>query len=349
MTLTSKILRRLERTGQSLAGLAPILTAIALSACSGDDGARASSMRRGTTPEERAPGEITLPEVTPSSGFPAKVKNYDGHTAVLEAPPQRILAGNASLLDGLLPLIDPGRMPALPSTALSYSSLTEGPGIWGEVPLLKHFDAEEILEPNPDLVVIHAYQAGPAIDRIIERDVPVVVFPVCASWKHLIEQIECLARLVGEQERGSKAIAALEERRHALQEKGPRSGLRVLPYGNYGSGGMTAGAGTTWQIMIELAGMRNAAAEAGLDGHPDIDFEQLLSIDPDFILIAKSEGQSGSGALEILTSEPLLADLRAIRDQRFLVLPEYLYSSASQELLSAAERIAEQADAQLTN
>lgn len=322
-----------------------LLLALPLASCSEEGTTRASESVAGTSGEESVAG---LPDITPATGFPAKIKNHDGRTALLNEAPVRVMAGNASLLDGLVLLLDPQRMAALPSTAFSYSSLSEEPGAWAEVPLLKKFDAEEILEPNPDLVVIHAYQSNSSIDRIIERDVPVVVLPVAGTWKEILAQVSCLARLVDEEERGAQVIEGLEERRRALQAKAPRSGLRVLPYGNYGSGGTTAGAGTTWQVMIELAGMRNAAAEAGLDGHPDIDFEQLLSIDPDFFLIAKSEGQSGSGALEILKGEPLLADLRAVREQRFLILPESLYSSASQELIKAAERIAIQADGKLT-
>jgi len=322
--------------------IAVLFTWTLVTACSPEEGSRASAAG-----PEAAPAAVRMPEITPDEGFPAKIKNFDGSTVLLEAPPARVLAGNASLLDSLILLIDPERMAALPSTAFDYSSLVEEPGAWAEVPLLKRFDAEEILAPEPDLVLVHAYQAGSAIDRVTEHDVPVVVLPIATSWKEILEQLEFLARLVGEEERGAQAVAGLEARRRELQRDSPRSGLRVLPYGNYGSGGSTAGAGTTWQVMIELSGMRNAAAEAGLDGHPEIDFEQLLSIAPDFFLIAEPEGELASSARGILAGESLLSDLEAVRGERYLVLPEYLYSAASHELLTAAERIAAQADAQV--
>ncbi|MFT7667370.1 MAG: iron complex transport system substrate-binding protein [Planctomycetota bacterium] len=318
-----------------------LLAALSLTSCSGGEEQTQASAPLSSV------GKPSLPQITPAKGFPAKVKNSDGRVALLEKQPQRVIAGNASLLDGLITLIGPERVAALPSTAFSYSTLAANPGVWADVPLLKHFDAEELLAPRPDLIIAHNYQAGSTIDRLVERDVPVVLFPIPATWKDTIAHIECLARLLGEEERATEMLADLETRRRALQNKSARSGLRVLPYGNYGAGGTTAGAGTTWQVMIELAGMRNAAAEAGIDRHPDIDFEQLLSIDPDFFLISKSEGQSGSGAEEILRNEPLLAGLRAIRENRILILPEYLYSCASQELLTAAEHLAEQADANL--
>jgi iron complex transport system substrate-binding protein len=326
-------------------GVSGVLLSLS-AACSADEvPARETKAASGAT--AGASPRSSLPEVTPLAGFPAKVKNFDGRTALLASKPARILAGDASLLEGLIEFVDPARMVALPSTALSYSRLSEDAGAWTEVPLLKSLEAEEILERQPDLLVAHAYQAGSTLDRVVEHDVPVVFFPIATTWKELLASLTCLARLVGEEERGAELIAALEERRKALQVKAPRSGLRILPYGNYGSGGTTAGAGTTWQVMIELAGMRNAAAEAGLEGHPDIDFEQLLAIDPDFFLLADRSGQEGGSAEALLLGEPLLANLRAVRERRFLRLPEHLYSSASHHLLSAAERIAAQADAAL--
>ena len=290
-----------------------------------------------------------LPEVTPATGFPAKVKSYTGDTVILPAPPRRILAGNASVLDALVELVEPERLAALPSTAFDYSILHADPGPWADVPRLESFEAEAILAPRPDLVLIGGYQVGSTADRLLERGVPVVVLPSARSWKEVLAGLTTLARLVDEEPRGAALVADLEARRRALQAESARSGMRVLPYGNYGAGGSTAGAGTTWQVMIELAGMRNAATEAGLVGHPSIDFEQILAIQPDFVLVALGEGQAASSAEVLLRDEPALQSLAAVRDVRFLRLPEALYSTASHHVLTAAEALAEQADALLAD
>ena len=157
-----------------------------------------------------------------------------------------------------------------------------------------------------------------------------------------------IAAKLDEAQRGQAFVEGLEARRRSLQEKAPRSGMRVLPYGNYGAGGTTAGRGTTWQIMIELAGMRNAAAEAGMDGHPEIEFEQILAIDPDFFLVSEPDGQETGSGETLLRNEPLLQNLRAVKEGRFLRLPEYLYSAASHHVLTAAEMLGEQADRSLS-
>lgn len=318
---------------------------LGLSSCGGD-ASEAAGPNDPAAVSTETPLEA-LPEITPPSGFPAKVKSFTGDTVILPEAPVRIIAGNASLLDALVALLDPTRMPVLPSTAFQYSILKDDPGAWADVPLQESFEAEAILAPDPDLVLVHGYQAGSTIDRVLERGVPVVVMPVVGSWKECLAGLTTLARLVDEEARGTELVTALEARRRELQAQSPRTGLRVLPYGNYGAGGSTAGSGTTWQVMIELAGMRNASTEAGLVGHPSIDFEQILAIQPDFFLVGLPDGQGASSAETILREEPSLQSLDAVREGRFLRLPESLYSTASHHMLTAAERIAEQADAQL--
>jgi iron complex transport system substrate-binding protein len=286
-----------------------------------------------------------LPTISPAAGFPATVRSYTGTTVSLEKAPQRLIAGNASLLEIAIELIEPERMAALPSTAFLYSNLAQDPGPWKAVPVLPNFEAEALIAAGPDLILIQSYQQGSTVDRALEQGLPVVVMPVVSTWEEQLQAIGTLARIFGEDRRGSDFIAGLRTRAKALQAPAPRTGKRVLPYGNYGSGGMTAGIGSTRHVMIDLANMSNAASEAGLSGHPNVDFEQILAIDPDFFLISLSSATTGSSAESILTGEPLIANLRAIREKRFLRLPEALYSAASHEMLRAAESIAEQADA----
>ncbi len=87
--------------------------------------------------------------------------------------------------------------------------------------------------------------------------------------------------------------------------------------------------------------------EAGFKGHAEIDFEQLLSIDPDFFMISAEEDQGVTGVEAIPCETALLADLLAVREKRRLRLPDSLYLTASLRILLAAEGIAEQAETQL--
>ena len=46
-----------------------------------------------------------------------------------------------------------------------------------------------------------------------------------------------------------------------------------------------AGAGTTEDGVLQLAGARNAAAEAGISGNRDISLEALPELRPDYVIV----------------------------------------------------------------
>ena len=101
-----------------------------------------------------------------------------------------------------------------------------------------------------------------------------------------------------------------------------------------GDGGWIAGSNTTHHEMITLAGLRNAAE--GRSDYVRASFEDLITYDPDFIVV----GDIGSGTettSALLRTEPTLADLRAVREDRILRVPARLISSSSQEIVTGAE------------
>jgi iron complex transport system substrate-binding protein len=150
-------------------------------------------------------------------------------------------------------------------------------------------------------------------------------------------------------ERADEVVAGLRARIAALEEgAGARRGTRVLGYSNYGMGGLASGEGTTMDLMARLAGLRNAAAEAGIEGYRNVDFEDLLSLDPDVLVVgAQGDGFQGSPTVDVLRGEPVLANLRAVRDERIVVMPSHLFATNSHHLVDAAEELARRIDALL--
>lgn len=258
-------------------------------------------------------------------------------------PPQRILPANASAVDFVVLLVDPGRVVALPEEAFSYSSLSRDAGSWSGLERIRQLTGEVVLQLGPDLIVMHEWQ-NPHLPELRASTTPVLTLRVARTWPDVLESIRSVARAVHARARGETAIEELEARRRALAADDRRAELRGLPYGNYGTGGTTAGAGTTWDLMIELAGMRNAATDAGLTGHATIDFEQVLAIDPDFFIVGADPGTGRSPSAQLLREEPLLRELDAIREDRIVVLPADQYSASSQRVLDAAEALARSVD-----
>jgi iron complex transport system substrate-binding protein len=258
-----------------------------------------------------------------------------------DAPPSRILPTNAAALDFVAALVGPERVVALPETAATYSIVPVGEAPWRDKPTLVDYTAEKVLALDPGLVVAHAWQDANATAILRRAGVGVVELPDVTEFEHLALVLRALGDLLHAEERAEEEIAALEARREALVAGRPARARSALFYSNFGAGGgWTAGAGTVEALILRLAGLDNAAADAGIEGHPQVDLEQLLSLAPDLLIVpASGEDSEFSATRAFLDGEPLAQELEAVRAGRLIVLPVRLYSTASQQILDAAEAI----------
>jgi iron complex transport system substrate-binding protein len=284
--------------------------------------------------------------VLDGTSFPLRLLAPDGSELRLEAPAQRVLPGNAAWVDFVALLVPPARACALPEAALGYSRLAGEPGHWGQLPRFSGFRTEELLAFEPDLVLAHDWQDPETLACLRRAGVTVLSLPVPGSWQEIHATLELLGTVLGEPERARELLARQEERRVTLAERmRPYAGLRALSYTNLGSGGWMAGSGTTAQVLFELAGLRNAAAEVGLAGDGPASQERLIALDPDLFLVgAPDRSETSPPSAQVLRSDPVLAGLAAIRADRIVALPAPLFTSASPELLRGAERLADEVE-----
>ncbi len=289
-----------------------------------------------------APGAGDLrPRIVSRGGFPVRIEGGLSGTVEIRSQPLRVLPGNAAFVDFVSALLEPSRVAALPRAADGYSRLLETGGGWSRVPRFEGFTGELVLALEPDLVLAHPWQGPEALAQVRERGVPVLVLPVPRSWQQVLDTLQLLGSALGEEERAAALLAELEGRRLALQRSRCFSrGFSALCYSNLGTSGTAAGRETTADILFELAGLRNAAGDAGLVGHAMLDLEGLLALDPDWIVVGELEASTDPAPAKafLLAQEPL-RHLGAVREQRIIELPPRFFSSASFELLTAAETL----------
>ncbi len=279
-----------------------------------------------------------------SASFPVRLLTADGTELSFPAPPRRVLPANAAWVDYLTLLTGPERVCALPAAAFGYSRLAPDPGPWAALPRFSGLQAEALLALEPDLVLAHAWQDPETLATLRRAEIGLLALPVPESWDEVEETLVLLATVLGERARVAEIAADHAARRAALRARASGfAGLRALCYTNLGAGGWTAGLGTTAHVLLELAGLRDAAAEAGIRGEASVEIETLLSLAPDLFVVGlpdRTESQPPSA--DVLTGEPALAGLEAIRARRIVALPAALFSSASPELLRGAERLVEE-------
>ena len=320
--------------------LLPLLLCGALPACDG------ASTPPPPPSEPVAAGDESAP------GFPREVELWNGSGFSVGAPPVRIVPASATAVDLVAALVEPERIAGFPVQALEYSTLHADDRFGGH-PRFDAWLAEPVLALLPDLVVVDPWQALDTNERLREAGVRVLALPEIATWPDARDTLERLGRVLGAEERAAATIADLDARVARLRVRAAERGnaLRAMCYSNFGSAGWTAGSQTTVHEMMELAGLVNAVAEGGRQGHVGASFEDLLVLDPDVILVSRPlamgaghAGDRGGASERLLLSEPSLAGLRAVRERRIVSLPAWLYAAGSHEVVTGAEALADEVD-----
>ena len=261
---------------------------------------------------------------------------------------QRIALATAGLVDLVTRLVSPDRVVLLPEAAMSFSRLAREPGPWAEVPRFEGFQAEPFLAARADLVLGAGWQSPETVQALRASGVRVVVFELPATWEGVLSEVDAVAELLEAVPAGRRLRDELTARRDALRPRATRSGAgrRGVSYTNLGTGGWVAGRGTTADILFSLAGLENAAASAGFEGHRQIDLEGLLNLRPElFVVGAANAGEGIASTRAYLEAQPVLAGLPAIAGGQIVALPQELYTTASVELLTAAESLVETLEA----
>jgi ABC-type Fe3+-hydroxamate transport system substrate-binding protein len=265
-----------------------------------------------------------------------------GSKIVLPRAPRRVLPANTAAVEYVCTLIGPDRVAALPEQADRYSELDLGALGFGSVPRFDRFHAEPLIVLAPDLVLTHAWQAAETSEVLRAQGIAVLSLPSARSWADVRATIALLGRALAVEPAAARVIAGLDARVEQLAA-GARSRppLRALVYSNDGTGGWAAGRATTADALLGLCGLRNSAAEAGIEGHAALDLERLIGIDPDLFVVAKpARGEGGSATEGVLLATTALASLRAVRERRIAVLSAALISADSPEIVDAAEALA---------
>lgn len=253
--------------------------------------------------------------------------------------PQRIVLTNAAAVDIVADLVGLQDVVAIPAGFDDYVNVG-GLEAFGADRRFDEFNAEVILGLNPDYVVAGSWTAADSVAHLRQAGVDVYLMPTVNT----LDDVRATIRAIGTRLQADAQTDALlqdfDARVAALRTAAAArtSEVTALSYTNYGSGGWTAGAGTTADMIIDLAGARNVAAAAGRTGHDLVDFETLFTWDADWIVVSTPSSDYGM-TRAYLENEAALADLRAIRAGQIAEVPSDLYSTTSHYLVEAAEEL----------
>lgn len=264
------------------------------------------------------------------NGFPVTVDNC-GQEIVFEAPPERAvgyfqhpveLMLDLGLQDSVVATVYPDNPPR-PRQDAAYRAIPE----------LSSKDAslEQVLSAAPDFVYggyASAFDeaAGRSRQTFTGAGVTTYLNPeYCATEPITMDdvygEVRTIAQIFGVQERAGTLVETMQSSVAAARER--VAGVEPLKAFVYDSGedtAFTAGRQGIGNHIIDLAGATNIFADLD-DTFADVSWEQVIQRDPDVIVIYDYFGTpSVQQKIDFLKSRTELADISAIRDDRFAVL-----------------------------
>jgi iron complex transport system substrate-binding protein len=223
---------------------------------------------------------------------------------VLVRPYQRIASTSTIADQVLVRIIEPDRLLAVSGHTLR----TGDPEVYaGKVGVEHARDIETIIALQPDLVLINNFVDRRHVERFKDAGLNVFDLGPMRGLETLPSNIRVLAALLGVPDRGD---ALAEQMVHELRQvaadipaKERRAGLYVGIHGDRLYGGAKD---TSFHDVLVAGGLDDVAAKAGYTGWPAYTNEQLLVLDPPWII-------TNPGTVDALCRHPGLGALQACR------------------------------------
>ncbi len=176
---------------------------------------------------------------------------------------------------------------------------------------LNHGLAEEIVPLNPDVIFAGEFDQRSPIELLQKLGKRVERLPLPRTLDDINTQILQLANMVGAQAKAQLMVEKINSQIAGL--KAASAGKTPQTAFWYSSNGVVIGDGTLEHEFMQLAGLRNLAAERGMFGFNQLDLELLLSAKPQILIVEEGSDDAFSLAREYL-SHPALqhADFKVV-------------------------------------
>lgn len=280
----------------------------------------------------------------PAQPAPVTRSVTDDLGTAMEVPiePQRVLSVSLFSDEVVLSILEAERIAAVTRIAQNaiYSNVAD---LAAAIEPVIDFAAEQVIAVDPDLIVAADWSEPDVIAQLRAAGIPVYQVATPTTLAGIIAAIGDLGDLVGASEAADALISTIQTRVAALEARAaaiPMADRRdALDYSSWGT---SNGADSTWQIVLNLAGVINAAAPYESDdfGQVPMSKELVVELDPDVLFVpGYIWGEEGAAeAFEAgVRSDPAFVDLTAVREGRVISFPENLKGTYSHFLIDAAE------------
>ncbi|TDK24501.1 putative F420-0 ABC transporter substrate-binding protein [Arthrobacter crusticola] len=281
-------------------------------------------------PSSTATSPVEPPGGPAAAGYPVTIDNC-GTQVTFEAAPERVVTIKSTATEMLLSL---GLGRTIVGSAFADGPLPDAYAD-ARIPVLSDQlpGTEATLALEPDLVYggwESNFSAEGAGDRasLEALDVRTYVSPAACkaegykpdplTFDSIFDDITEVGRIFGVEARADLVVSREADKLAAVTPDG--SGLSALWYSS-GEKTPYVGAGTgAPQLLMETVGLRNVAADID-DSWSAMSWEAVAAADPDVIVLVDAAWNTAQQKIEHLTANPATAQLRAVRESRYLTVP----------------------------
>jgi iron complex transport system substrate-binding protein len=167
--------------------------------------------------------------------------------------------------------------------------------------------AEELLRFAPDVVIAGTYTAAYTREVLERLGFAVVELPPAETVAAIERNVRTVATALERRDRGAQVLAAIDTELARARAHAPARAVTAIVLR---PGDFTVGTGTLADELMQLAGLRNVAAEQGLDRWGSLSLESLLKNAPELLIFTgyrRLEPSLANAALQ----HPALATLEA--------------------------------------
>jgi iron complex transport system substrate-binding protein len=318
-----------------------MMTVLILSAC--DDGYDTLPQTAGPPPTAASNPFASVPAiVNPNNlGWPREVKSSNGNTVTIKAKPERIIALSVGHDEIALALVPASRLVAVSSSTKNAAFSNVADLVKGAATISR--EPEAILAQRPDVMFSSSLLPATIVEAVSKAGIPVVQTELKNDHQGRINQILLAGYIFGEERRAQELAREVDQRFNAVQaivkSKVASARRRVGSYTLFSDKLYTAGKNSTEGSIIESAGGINVAAEAGLERNPVINYEAVITMRPEIIIIAQPP-DSGEPFRKALLANPVIADVPAVKNGKIYLVDSLLFTTLSHYNVRGVEELA---------
>ncbi|MFK7746079.1 MAG: ABC transporter substrate-binding protein [Roseobacter sp.] len=245
--------------------------------------------------------------------------------------PQRVVSINLCTDQLAMMLADEGQLISVSRIALD--SHVSAMAAQAKAYRINYGQAEDIYLMQPDLVLAGEYTPPSTIDMLRGLGITVEIFKITASLDGVTEQLAKMGKVLHRDAQATAMIANFNERRAALAKDVKTRPKAIFYYAN----GLTSGAGSLANEILDLAGFSNAAIEAGYGWGRKLPLEVLALTDPD--LVITSTPYPGGSRAEDVMQHPAVRALQ--HNTATAAVTDHDWVCGTPFVLRAAEQLAD--------